>query len=65
MANALRRGSVLAFEQLADHFRAETRLSVSVEYLTTIGGSSLTDLRIPVATGKPARGNSDQLRSVP
>ena len=41
----------LAFEQLADHFRAESRLSVSIEYLTTMGGSSLTDLSIPIATG--------------
>lgn len=42
-----------AFNQLADHFKADQRLSVSIEYLTTIGGSSLTDLRIPVSTGKP------------
>ena len=46
----------LAFEQLADHFRAETRLSVSFEYLTKIGGSSLTDINIPIATGNPHAG---------
>ena len=46
----------LAFEQLADHFKAEMRLSVSIEYLTAIGGSSLTDLRIPIATGSPHAG---------
>src|SRR4029078_6610795 len=39
-----------------DHFKAETRLSVSIEYLTTIGGSSLTDLNIPIATGNPPAG---------
>lgn len=47
----------LAFEQLADHFRADFRLAVSIEYLTSIGGSSLTDERIPVSLGGPdARG---------
>lgn len=42
-----------AFHQLADHFKADPRLSVSIEYLTRIGGSSLTDPRIPVSTAKP------------
>ncbi len=41
----------LAFDQLADHFNASLRLSVSIEHLTRIGGSSLTDPRIPLATG--------------
>jgi len=37
-----------AFEQMADHFQAKTRLIASIEYLKEIGGSSLTDERIPV-----------------
>ncbi len=40
-----------AFEQLADQFRVAFRLAVSIEYLTLIGGSSLTDLAIPVSRG--------------
>lgn len=38
-----------AFEQLADHFGVAFKLAVSIEYLTRIGGSSLTDLAIPVS----------------
>ncbi|MER3428587.1 MAG: 7-cyano-7-deazaguanine synthase QueC [Pyrinomonas sp.] len=38
-----------AFEELADHFGVERRLIVSLEGLARIGGSSLTDERIPVA----------------
>lgn len=40
-----------AFEQLADHFAVAFRLAVSLDYLTRIGGSSLTDLAIPVSRG--------------
>lgn len=40
-----------AFEQLADHYKAAFRLAVSIEHLTRIGGSSLTDLAIPVSRG--------------
>lgn len=42
-----------AFEELADHFNVDLRLAVSIDYLTRIGGSSLTDQRIPVSIGKP------------
>jgi 7-cyano-7-deazaguanine synthase len=42
-----------AYEQLADHFSVALRLAVSIEYLARIGGSSLTDERIPVAVGNP------------
>lgn len=42
-----------AFEELADHFNVAFRLAVSIEYLTKIGGSSLTDKRIPVSAGDP------------
>lgn len=38
-----------AFDQIAAYFKAEPSLSVSIEYLSRIGGSSLTDLRVPVS----------------
>jgi len=38
-----------AFVALADHFGVAKRLIVSIEYLKSIGGSSLTDSSIPVA----------------
>jgi 7-cyano-7-deazaguanine synthase len=37
-----------AFHELADHFKADKRLVVSIEHLKVIGGSSLTDTSIPV-----------------
>jgi 7-cyano-7-deazaguanine synthase len=42
-----------AFEALADHFQVALRLAVSIEHLARIGGSSLTDERIPVSVGAP------------
>jgi 7-cyano-7-deazaguanine synthase len=39
-----------AFEALADHFDVKSRLVISLEHLAKIGGSSLTDARIPVTT---------------
>jgi 7-cyano-7-deazaguanine synthase len=38
-----------AFQDIADHFAVEERLDTSIEHLTKIGGSSLTDERIKVA----------------
>src|SRR5262245_13413468 len=38
-----------AFEQLADYYGVTRRLVASIEYLKEIGGSSLTDTKIPVA----------------
>ena len=38
-----------AFEELADHYNVTKRLAVSIEYLRSIGGSSLTDDSIPVS----------------
>lgn len=38
-----------AFNDIADHYRVEKRLDVSIEYLARIGGSSLTDESIAVA----------------
>jgi 7-cyano-7-deazaguanine synthase len=37
-----------AFNELADHYRAEKRLTISIEHLKVIGGSSLTDKSIPI-----------------
>lgn len=37
-----------AFEELADHYGVQQRLNLSVEHFARIGGSSLTDLTIPV-----------------
>ncbi len=37
-----------AFHRLADHFGVFTRLTVRLDYFTAIGGSSLTDTRLPV-----------------
>lgn len=38
----------LAFENIADYYSVERRLAVSIESLSVIGGSSLTDVNIPV-----------------
>ena len=38
-----------AFAELADHFEVRKRLLAGLEYLSEIGGSSLTDVSIPVA----------------
>jgi 7-cyano-7-deazaguanine synthase len=38
-----------AFEALANHYGVPKRFVASIEYLTRIGGSSLTDAAIPVA----------------
>ena len=39
-----------AFEAVADYFNVATRLVISFEHLKLIGGSSLTDDKIPVTT---------------
>jgi 7-cyano-7-deazaguanine synthase len=39
-----------SFESLANHYDVKARLVVSLEQLAQIGGSSLTDLKIPVTT---------------
>ncbi len=38
-----------AFEEIAAHYGVTRRLAASIEYLARIGGSSLTDPRLPVA----------------
>jgi 7-cyano-7-deazaguanine synthase len=41
-----------AFQEIANYYNVERRLAVSIEHLTRIGGSSLTDPLIPVANAK-------------
>jgi 7-cyano-7-deazaguanine synthase len=45
-----------AFEALANHFGVQSRLVISLEHLAKIGGSSLTDDRIPVTTANLSGG---------
>lgn len=47
------RRELRAFHRIADHYRVDHRLIVDVDYLSRIGGSSLTDpaMRIPERTG--------------
>lgn len=48
-----------SFNEIADFYNAEMRLSVSLEHLKIIGGSSLTDENIPVpVTDTPKTQNS-------
>ncbi len=44
------RRELRAFHDIADHYRVSHRMVVSMEHLTKIGHSSLTDDRIPVST---------------
>jgi 7-cyano-7-deazaguanine synthase len=44
------------FHALADHYRAEHRLVVDFSDLRQIGGSSLTDVAVPVREGEPVEG---------
>jgi len=44
------------FHALASHFGAERRLVVDFKDLRQIGGSSLTDARVPVREGEPVEG---------
>jgi len=37
-----------AFNEIADHYAVKKRLDISIEHLTKIGGSSLTDLNLAV-----------------
>jgi 7-cyano-7-deazaguanine synthase len=45
-----------SFHRLADHFMAERRLIADFPALGAIGGSSLTDVTIPVREGEPETG---------
>ena len=47
-AQRTERRELLCFHKLADHFRVFARLAVRLDYFEAIGGSSLTDLGLPV-----------------
>jgi 7-cyano-7-deazaguanine synthase len=47
------RKELACFHALADHYAARARLVVEFPVLAAIGGSSLTDLSIPVHEGEP------------
>ncbi|HET6897572.1 MAG TPA: 7-cyano-7-deazaguanine synthase QueC [Vicinamibacteria bacterium] len=47
------RKELACFHALADHYRARERLVVEFPVFAAIGGSSLTDRRIPVREGEP------------
>src|SRR5262245_32188107 len=38
-----------AFRELADFYKVQHQLSVSIEHLKKVGGSSLTDISIPIS----------------
>jgi 7-cyano-7-deazaguanine synthase len=44
-----------AFNEIADHYKAEKRLTISIEHLKVIGGSALTDENIPVPEVDPSQ----------
>jgi len=46
---------LLAFNEIADFYKAEKRLTVSLEHLKVIGGSSLTDESVPIPCVDSAR----------
>lgn len=52
-----------AFNEIADFYRAEKRLSVSLEHLKVIGGSALTDTSIPVPETDLLRTPHSELRT--
>jgi 7-cyano-7-deazaguanine synthase len=52
-----------AFNEIADHYRTERRLTVSIEHLKVIGGSSLTDTNIPVPEITPHRTPNSQIQT--
>ncbi len=56
-----------AFNDIADFYRVEKRLSVSLEHLKVIGGSSLIDERIPIPKADPLqmRNSKPETGSVP
>jgi len=54
-----------AFNGIADFYTVEKRLSVSIEHLKVIGGSSLTDMNMPVPETNPLQAPNPQLRTSP
>jgi 7-cyano-7-deazaguanine synthase len=55
-----------AFTEIADHYKTEKRLTVSIEHLKVIGGSSLTDTNIPVPeSGSPQSAIQNPQSAIP
>ena len=54
---------LLAFNEIADFYKAEKRLTVSLEHLKVIGGSSLTDESVPIPCVDTARSAVQNLKS--
>ena len=54
-----------AFGDIADFYKAEKRLSVSLEHLKVIGGSSLTDDSIPIPETETLRTPNSEPTSIP
>jgi len=54
-----------AFNEIADFYRTEKRLVVSIEHLKVIGCSSLTDTNIPIPTSDSRRTTSIPTTYVP
>jgi 7-cyano-7-deazaguanine synthase len=52
-----------AFNEIADHYKAEKRLVVSIEHLKVIGGSSLTDTNMPIPEISPLRTPNSELKT--
>ncbi len=52
-----------AFNEIADFYKAEKRLSVSIEHLKVIGGSALTDTNIPVPESDPLQTPNSEPRT--
>jgi 7-cyano-7-deazaguanine synthase len=55
-AQRTERKELACFHALAEHYRARHRLVVDFPVFAAIGGSSLTDARIPVREGDPEEG---------
>src|SRR5512143_4049061 len=54
---------LLAFNEIADFYEAEKRLTVSLEHLKVIGGSSLTDESVPVPCADSSQSAIQNLKS--
>jgi 7-cyano-7-deazaguanine synthase len=53
----------LAFNEIADFYEAEKRLTVSLEHLKVIGGSSLTDESVPIPCVDSAQSAIQNMKS--
>ena len=54
-----------AFNEIADFYKAVKRLTISIEHLKVIGGSSLTDTNIPVPETESLKTQNSKLKTSP